>query len=385
MVESVQSSRMRVASLCCGLLLLAGLTFGFGQSRAAAAAPNATGEGAGISMINGKASKTSAWPWQVALATSSPSTRSESARKRHFCGGSLIAPDLVITAAHCVADLTRGQLRRIEVIAGRTWLSNKTGSSAFVKSRLMPRKPNGQFRYSSWSSSSAWDVALLKLKRRLPAGTIKLAGKSEASSLSPGTVVKVTGWGVRSPFSNMSSNVLRVANQVVLNDAVCRRDNGRGYQPGTMICLGGPAGNTSTCFGDSGGPMFARMSTGWRIVGVTSFGDPLCLPIAPSVDARVSGNAIRSWVRKTAMRVSGVNPVGVNGVSPPKRDWCRVPKLGDRTVAQSRTALKKADCRLGKARPVYYGYGRRGRIGGASLPQGWLAPAGTKIDVWVNR
>jgi hypothetical protein len=152
-----------------------------------------------------------------------------------------------------------------------------------------------------------------------------------------------------------------------------------------MVCLGGPAGNTSTCFGDSGGPMVARVSTGWRLVGLTSFGDPFCDPAAPSVDTRVSGRAIRAWVRRVTLRETGVDPVGFTGVPRPIRQWCSVPDLRGRTVAQSRRALFNAGCRLGKVRRDRFGWGRPGRTNTSSLPQGWLAPIGKRIDIWINR
>lgn len=381
MVATAHSARVRAASLGCGLVLLAVLAMGIDRSQAA----HPPGNGAEASMINGKNAKAAEFPWQVALVVGGPGSRSRSARKRYFCSGSLIARDLVITAAHCVAEFSQRQIGWIEAIAGRTWLSNKSGSSAFVKSRLMPRNRNNRFKYSSSKSSPAWDVALLKLKRRLPVEPIELAGDSEADLLSTGTLVKASGWGVAKPGNRIGTNNLRVANQVILPDPVCRRDNGRSYQPKTMICIGGPSGNTSTCFGDSGGPMIARLDVGWRLIGVTSFGDPYCSPNLPSVDARVAGRAIRAWVRERTMRASGVDPVGFGGVVPQKRTWCRVPNLIGRTVGQARAALSRAGCRLGRTRADFYGYGRRGRVSASSLPQGWLTPPGKRIRLWVNR
>ncbi len=380
MVGNAHSAKLR-AAFGCGLAALAMLVL---VPVPAAASDNShdAAAGAGVSIINGKGTQANAWPWQVAIVFAG--RRNESARKRYFCAGSLIARDLVLTAAHCVARLRPSQLRRIEVIAGRTWLSSDAGSSAFVKSRLMPRNRNGRFKYQGSRAAPAWDIALLKLKRRLPAEPIKLAGGPETAALEQGSLVKTTGWGVTEPMNRLGSNRLKVATQVVLPDAVCKRDNGRSYQSRTMLCLGGPAGNTSTCFGDSGGPLVSRVSTGWRLIGVTSFGDPFCSTTVPSVDAKAAGRAIRGWIRETALRVSGTDPVGFDGSAPPRRPWCRVPNLTGRNLSQARRALSLAGCRLGAVRKNRFSYGRSGRISFASLPQGWLTPPGNRIQVWLN-
>ncbi len=379
MVSGAHSAGFR-ALFFCGLALFAAVVI----LAEHAGADESGQQDAGISIINGKGTKAADWPWQVALVAGGPGSGSTSARKRYFCSGSLIARDLVLTAAHCVAELRPSQLKSLQVVAGRTWLSSDSGSSSRVESRLMPRNQNGRFKYQGASFSPSWDIALLKLRRRLPAEPIKLAGALEAGALAPGSRVKTTGWGVTGPMNRLGSNRLKVAGQVVLPDAVCRRDNGRSYQPKTMLCLGGPAGNTSTCFGDSGGPLVARVSTGWRLIGVTSFGDPFCTPIAPSVDAKASGKAIRGWIKRTAIRVSGVDPVGFDGKAEPKPNWCRVPNLAGRTLSQARRALSRAGCRLGPVRKNRFGYGRPGRVSFTSLPQGWLTPPGSRIRVWLN-
>ena len=366
------------------LLIAAGGPAAAQASPSQAATDTSADSGAAVSMINGKATRIRDWPWQVALSFGGPGYGAPT-RKRTFCGGSLVASDLVITAAHCVAGLGRPLLRRIEVIGGRTWLDSGTGGSSYVSKRILPYSRNGVPRFEENSRNPWWDVALLKLKRDIPGQPIKLAGAGEISSFAAGMPVKTTGWGVTTPFGQTSSNVLRLITQVVLPDAVCRRDNGRFYSPLTMICLGGPAGSTSTCFGDSGGPMVARVSSGWRLVGLTSFGDAYCDPALPSVDTRVSGRAVRAWVRRVSLRESGVNPVGFGGIPRLRPSWCRVPGLTGQTVAQSKGRLDRAGCILGTVRRERFRFGQPGRINSSSLPQGWLAPIGQRIDVWVNR
>ncbi len=339
-----------------------------------------------ISIINGKAASIGDFPWQVALTGSKRSDPRASPRDRFFCGGSLIAPGLVLTAGHCVADLDRRQIRRIDVIGGRTRLNDEsTGQVAGVAGLIMPVNDRGKRRYRQRFGVADWDFALLRLDRHLDSETIKLAGEDERAIWSPGRIVKTTGYGVTSPAKKIGSPFLRVASQVMLDDRVCRRLNGELFRSVTMNCMGGPEANTSSCFGDSGGPLVAPIVGGYRLIGATSFGDARCRPVLPSIDTRIAGNPIRDWIRSTALRVSRVNVVGSGGIAPPGRTWCKIPPVVGLTVPKARAALKAAGCRLGSIRPDYYSAGHYGRVTGASLVAGWLTRVGHPIRVFVAR
>ena len=337
-------------------------------------------------IVNGSAASIGNSPWQVALLEPAPSGRRSKPTNRYFCSGSLLAPDVVVTAAHCVTGFTKSQRTRIEVVAGRTWLNQTgTGEVARVKRVLFALRPDGSRRFREASGSATWDVALIELDREMSAPVIRLAGSSETAVWSTGRRVKASGWGITSWRSGQVSNRLRIATQVILPDSVCRADNGRFYKTGTMVCLGGPKGHSSTCSGDSGGPLVARTSDGYRLVGLTSFGDFFCRGSIPSVDTRVSGDSIRSWVRQKTIELSGVDPVGTTGSPGPKPRSCRVPKLLRRTKSSARSALRRAGCKLGSVKRVdRKGYGR-GRVVASSLPAGWLAPVGFGIRVRITR
>ncbi|MFM9076835.1 MAG: S1 family peptidase [Solirubrobacterales bacterium] len=360
-------------------ILLAGVRL------ADASAPDSPSDPAQDSrIINGKVTSISDWPWQVGLLYGG-SGSAEPATSRYFCSGSLIAPDLVITAGHCVADLRPNEVKGLTVVAGRTFLNrSSTGELLPVSRAIMPLDSNGKRRYRSRGGAAAWDVALLKLASPSANPPIAIAGASETISWQPGRLVQTTGWGYTNAASPRISNRLRLARQVILPASVCRSDQGNVYETRTMICIGGPEGGSSTCSGDSGGPMVSPVGDGWRLVGLTSFGDFFCSGNVASVDNRTAGNTIRNWVREKAIAVSGYDPVGEGGQIGPLPRWCGVPGLKGRTRASARASLRAAGCSLGKVHADDRRGGRASRVVFSSLPKGWLAPLGFGIKVWLG-
>lgn len=371
-------------------LALVALAFAVGALLAAASPASGSTDAPGLDraearIVNGKGTWIEQWPWQVALTDKSfapggPITA------RYFCTGSLIAPDLVVTAAHCVSFYRPATLGSLKAITGRTWLNNTAvGETLGVERVVMPLDPNGRPRYRILGGAAVWDVALIQLTSPSSATPIEIAGPSEEAAWSPGRLVKTTGWGETRPFSGTSSNRLRVATQVVLPDGVCRRDGSYTYQPQTMICLGGPRGGSSSCSGDSGGPLVSPVGDGWRLIGLTSFGDAACRGNVPSVDNRTAADPVRSWIQAKAIELSGYDPVSEGGAIGPLPRSCRVPYLLRRTRASARQALRSAGCTLKAIRSVGRpGKGER-RVVGASLPAGWLAPVGFGIRIAVTR
>lgn len=337
-----------------------------------------------LRIVNGGSASISDFPWQVALLDS---RAGKYPRQQYFCTGSRIAEDLVITAAHCVTDfMGTARRKRLRVVSGRTVL-NKTsqGISSLVEEIRLPRDANGKSKYRDEGGAAVWDVALLRLKEPVPGPVIKLAGQDEAGATLPGTEVQTTGWGITRGFGARAAKRLRRAVQVILPTGVCQRDNGRLYRPELMICLGGSRGHASACNGDSGGPLVSRTSGGRRLVGLTSFGDIACRGNVPSVDTGVSNARIRKWVKKTAIEVSGVDPVGAGGTPAPKPRWCKVPGLRNRSVSSARRALRARGCRIGKVRATRKRAGKVRRVVRAYLPVGWLTPVGSRVNVRITK
>lgn len=373
----------RAALVGCGFLaaLLLALP---AQSAASQPDRGPRGTDAGISIIDGKRTSIRDWPWQIALAWSRQAEPGKATSGRFFCGGSVLAPRLVITAGHCVADLNLKQVRSLEVISGRTQINSNRGQVARVNGISMPRNASGKRRYSVLYGAANWDVALLTLASPLAAEPIKLAGPDEAASWAPGQVAWTTGWGVSRPYASRIPFNLQAARQVMLASSLCRQVDGVAFSAFTMNCVGGPGGNASTCSGDSGGPLVVKTSEGYRLAGLTSYGDEACRGFVPSVFTRVSGDRIRPWVADTAMALTGVDVVGSGGTAAPQPAWCRIPTVVGLLPARARRALERSNCRLGKVRIDPWAGGNRGRIVDASRFPGWLASPGFRLDVWTS-
>ncbi|XP_068935042.1 chymotrypsin-like elastase family member 2A [Petaurus breviceps papuanus] len=244
-------------------------------------------------VVGGEDVVPNSWPWQVALQYSSSGTW------RFTCGGSLIAQNWVMTAAHCISSS-----RTYRVLIGRHSLStDEKGSVAVTVSKAVV--------HENWNSnklSNGNDIALLKL-----ASSVSLSDKIQLASLPPaGTILPnnyvcyVTGWG-RLQTNGDLPDILQQAPLLVVDYATCSLSSWWGSSVKTnMVCAGGD-GVTSSCNGDSGGPLNCQADDGhYEVHGIVSFGSSLgCnYPRKPSVFTRVSDYI--DWINK--VRVSTCFP-----------------------------------------------------------------------------
>jgi len=246
-------------------------------------------------IVGGSATGIETVPWQVALVHDARFPGNDF--KRQFCGGSLIAPQIVQTAAHCVVGgdpddfgLTDRDPNDLDVVAGRTTLSSSSGQRLDVAGIAVDA------RYSA--GSGAFDAAWLSLTGApaAPAATIKIAGPGESSLWAPGAMTFVSGWGTTSEGGSRS-DTLKVAITPVIDDSTCDSLGGvyANFSAVSMVCAGVLSGGTDSCSGDSGGPLTAPGFVGSapvsRLVGAVSFGDGCARPNAPGVYTRIAGPA----------------------------------------------------------------------------------------------
>jgi trypsin len=218
-------------------------------------------------------------PWTVAVGNPLLFFRPGGA----ICGGTLVAPTKVVTAAHCVVAL-KSVPWLVTVTAGRTDLTRSGGTRTSVRAIWI----HPQFRFGLLRGTvvNHNDVAVLTLARASAQATLPLVNQGDSASYLAGTATRILGWGVTSDGGS-GSNVLREGRVPIVSDQDCTTAFGGGYVPAEMTCAGLPGGGVDSCEFDSGGPLVAND----RLIGITSWGIGCGRPGSPGVYTRLSSYA----------------------------------------------------------------------------------------------
>jgi secreted trypsin-like serine protease len=210
---------------------------------------------------------------------------------KQLCGGSLIAADWVLTAAHCVQGANPQDLA---VAVGRTRLDSSQGVRRDVEEvRVHPdyNKP----------ISFAHDAALLRLAPSATTITpISLGAVTPDHDRleNPPTILTVIGWGTTSVRKPSYPDALQEVDVPAVDDGTCRSAYKSSLDAATMVCAGAP--NIDSCYGDSGGPLFARNGSSPIQVGIVSWGNGCAKKRFPGVYSEVNNTEIRSWISEIA-------------------------------------------------------------------------------------
>jgi len=235
-------------------------------------------------IVNGRVAENCSWPWQISFVYSN---------SQPFCGGTLINPWWVLTAAHC---FTNGVANRWAV-AGMHDSRQQTGGIKQKKALvdvILHDDYNSPKQYSH-------DLALVRVADDDPFVLNECVNPAclphRAQDAPVGSTCWITGWG-RLSSGGSTPNLHQEASVDIVWQGDCN-DAYSGKITADMICaqgLNAEGGVTDACQGDSGGPLVCDSAGVWTVHGATSWGHGCALASKPGVWARVAEPTMRDWI-----------------------------------------------------------------------------------------
>ncbi|XP_015122686.1 uncharacterized protein LOC107045071 [Diachasma alloeum] len=232
------------------------------------------------------------YPWQVAILKKDPS------ESVYVCGGTLISPRHILTAAHCVKTHSSHDLR---ARLGEWDVNHDVEFYPYIERDIVNVFVHPEF----YAGTLYNDIAILKLdhdvdfERNPHISPACLPDKFDEFA---GTRCWTTGWG-KDAFGDFGKyqNILKEVDVPVISNQVCENQMRRtrlgptfNLHPG-FVCAGGEDGKDA-CKGDGGGPMVCERHGVWQLAGVVSWGIGCGQPGVPGVYARVSHYL--DWIRQ---------------------------------------------------------------------------------------
>ena len=241
----------------------------------------------GTLIVGGTAAGPNDNPFQVGLLVKAVGDNFNA----QFCGGSLIAPDVVVTAAHCnyYRETKNGPklLRKPSEVQVLTGTRNLTQGGVRRDVTAIWQHPNYK------TNGNNYDVAVWKLSTQVQGIPFAQLATTDGTV---GSELLVTGWGATGEGKGSSPVLLKVSVPVV-SHATCEA----AYAPGSitpqMLCAGFGPGGKDSCQGDSGGPA-TRSRDNMTLTGIVSYGWGCARPEIYGVYTRVSDPEIRDFIRQ---------------------------------------------------------------------------------------
>lgn len=216
----------------------------------------------------------------------------------YWCAGTLIAPTVVLTAAHCVYNFTIAEAR---IWVGADHLINDYGDEIDVV---------GFITHPDYDGNTTNDLAVIILAEPSTRQPVRLASSAHADLSVGGAPATAVGWGWQNIVDETIVNDLAEVTLPIVDDTTCASQlfgavAGSTVVPATMVCAGSPG--LDICLGDSGGPLLAVDSAGRYVqVGITSW--IADCGVTPSVFTEVA--AFSDWINQFVEADGDVNISG---------------------------------------------------------------------------
>jgi len=227
-------------------------------------------------IVGGQTAASNSWPWQAHLSVCG---KWYGVLECNICGGSVISPKWIVSAAHCVPDDPSGT-----IILGAHQISQGGTQRVPVKKFI---------KHTSWNKPKMFDndLSLLELTElaRMSSEVSPICISHSGTCFAPQTPCVVTGWGLTSETGGFPDDLQEVAVRLI-TEKKCKTF--QGYAPTiteNMLCAGFDGGAMDACAGDSGGPLVCPLPAGgWVLYGVVSWGYGCARPNSPGVYTRMT-------------------------------------------------------------------------------------------------